>query len=76
MQNDFQEIDQKEAARRATEGMAFVHRTIDTLLKDVNLYSVSPVVVLDVARIGPVRGNLGGTRYGPGGGLRFGLRVR
>lgn len=53
--------------------MAFVHRTLETLIKEVNIYSISPVAVFDVAHIGPATGGLGGTRYGPGGGIRFWL---
>ena len=73
VQADFQQIDQGLANRKATQDMAFVHRTLDTLIKEVNIYSISPVVVFDVAHIGPATSGLGGTRYGPGGGIRFGL---
>ena len=70
---EFNAIDQAKAARQATADMAFTRRTLNTLFNDVNIYSISPVFVFDVARIGPASGGLGGTRYGPGGGIRFEL---
>lgn len=70
---EFNRIDQGYAAKKATADMAFTRRTLNTLFNDVNIYSISPVFVLDVARLGPASGGLGGTRYGPGGGLRFEL---
>ena len=66
---EFSQIDEKRAEKKATADMAFTRRTLDTLFNDVNIYSISPVVVFDVARIGPN----GGTRYGPGAGIRFEL---
>jgi len=73
VQTDFLGIDQQQASCRATQEMAFVHRTLNTLIKEVNMFSISPVVVFDVAHIGPAKNGLGGTRYGPGGGIRFAL---
>lgn len=70
---EFNQIDQTAAGKQAIEDMAFTRRTLNTLFNDVNIYSISPVVVFDVARIGPSGGGLGGTRYGPGGGIRFEL---
>jgi len=55
------------AHAKALDGM------FNTLFKDVNIYSISPVFVFDVARIGPRSGSIGGTRYGPGGGVRLEL---
>jgi hypothetical protein len=46
---------------------------LNTLFKEVNVFSISPVAVLDVARIGPEQNSFGGWRYGPGGGVRLGL---
>ncbi len=70
---EFSKIDQNFAAKKAAADMAFTRRTLNTLFNDVNIYSLSPVFVFDVARIGPAGGPLGGVRYGPGGGLRFEL---
>ena len=70
---DFQAIDQKLAARKAANDMAFVRRTLNTLFRDVNLFSVSPVAVFDSAWIGPAKGPLGGNRIGPGGGIRLAI---
>lgn len=70
---DFKQIDQTKAAMQAKADMAFTRRTLNTLFNDVNIYSIGPVFVFDVARIGPANGGLGGTRYGPGGGIRLEL---
>jgi hypothetical protein len=73
MESEFGQIDQVKAAKMATASMAFTRRTLNTLFNDVNIYSVSPVVVFDVARISRERAGLGGMRYGPGLGLRLEL---
>ena len=73
MLNDFNAINQKLAAQKAANDIAFVKRTLNTLFKDLNIFSVSPVAVFDMASIGPTKNGLGGTRIGPGGGIRLGL---
>lgn len=73
MSAEFNRIDQTAAGKKAIDDMKFTRRTLNTLFSDVNIYSISPVFVFDVARIGPTSGGLGGTRYGPGGGIRFEL---
>lgn len=70
---DFNAIDQKLAAQKALNDIAFVNRTLNTLFKDLNIFSVSPVAVFDAAWIGPAKGVLGGNRIGPGAGVRFEL---
>jgi hypothetical protein len=69
MTAEFGQIDEDRAQKRATADLAFTRRTLDTLFNDVNIYSISPVFVFDVAKVGP----FGGTRYGPGAGIRFEL---
>jgi hypothetical protein len=61
---------QPAAKIKAAADTAFVRRTIHTLMTDMNLFSISPVAVFDVARIGPASSGTG-TRYGPGGGIRL-----
>ena len=73
MLTEFNRIDQAGAAKQAKDDMTFTRRTLNTLFNDVNIYSISPVFVFDVARIGPSSGRFGGTRYGPGGGIRLEL---
>lgn len=73
MVSEFNQIDQDQAAKKASDEMAFTRRTLGTLFNDVNIYSISPVLVLDVARIGVSSGGVGGVRYGPGMGLRLEL---
>jgi hypothetical protein len=69
----FNAIDQKTAAAKAANDIAFVKRTLNTLFKDLNIFSISPVFVFDAATIGPVSSPLGGMRIGPGGGIRLEL---
>lgn len=71
--SEFGEIDQQKAASRAKDDLAFTRRTLNTLFKEVNIYSVSPVFVFDVAKISPQGAELGGLRYGPGAGIRLEL---
>lgn len=71
--NDFNGINQALAGDKAKADMAFVDRTLKTLFNDLNIFSVSPVAIFDVASIGPSNTAFGGTRIGPGGGIRFEL---
>jgi hypothetical protein len=64
---------QPAAARKAANETRFVRRTINTLINDLNVFSIGPVAVLDVARIGPAGPGVSGMRYGPGGGIRLGV---
>jgi hypothetical protein len=73
MTAEFKQIDEDRSQKQATNDMAFTRRTLNTLFNDVNIYSISPVFVFDMARIGPRNGAFGGTRYGPGAGIRFEL---
>lgn len=73
MQHDFDQIDEKLAVAQAQQEMGYVKNTLETLLNDVNFFSISPLAVFDVAHIGPANALLGGTRYGTGAGLRFAL---
>jgi hypothetical protein len=73
MEKEFAQIDRAAAANRAKAEMSFVSRTLDTLLREVNLHSISPVAIFDVAKIGPEAAGTNLLRYGPGVGIRFGL---
>ena len=67
-------IDQKAATAKANADMSYVRRTLDIILNQMNITSVSPVGIFDVAHIGPAANiPYSGTRYGVGGGLRFTL---
>jgi hypothetical protein len=70
---EFNQTDQAGAASKAKADMAFTRRTLNTLFNDVNIYSIGPVFIFDVARIGRASDGIGGTRYGPGGGIRLEL---
>ena len=71
--SEFNKLDQRQAASKANADMSFTRRTLSTLFNEVNIYSVSPVFVFDVAKIGPRKAGLGGLRYGPGVGIRLEL---
>ena len=73
METEFGQIDEAAAKKKAKEDMLFVRRTVETLLKDINIYSVSPVFVFDVVRLKSHNISAGGVRYGPGLGLRLEL---
>jgi hypothetical protein len=73
MENEFAKIDKADAVKRANGEISFVRRTLDTLFREVNLASVGPVGIFDLARIGPAAPGDSGLRYGPGAGIRFGL---
>ncbi|HEY7164991.1 MAG TPA: hypothetical protein VIB79_10545 [Candidatus Binatia bacterium] len=72
MEREFAQIDQAEASRQAEAEMSYVKRTLNSIIYELNLASLGPVVMFDVAHIGPASSKLG-TRYGIGGGLRFTL---
>jgi hypothetical protein len=73
MEGELSQIDQAAADKNAKDDMLFVRRTLGTVLHDTNIYSISPVFVFDVARLGAKSAGLGGVRYGPGMGLRMEL---
>ncbi len=72
MEDEFALIDQESAIRKAEADMGYAKRTINTFIDDINLVSVSPVLMFDVAHLGPASSRLG-TRYGIGGGLRVSI---
>jgi hypothetical protein len=71
--DEYNAIDQGAATRKAAGDIAFVNRTLNTLFKDFNIFSIAPLGVFDSAWIGPSKRGLGGNRIGPGGGLRVEL---
>jgi len=49
-------------------------QSLDVVFRELNLYAVSPILIFDVARLGPSKNSVfGGARYGLGAGLRFSL---
>ena len=72
MEREFALIDQAAASRQAEAEMSYVKRTLDSILYELNFLSIGPVLMFDVAHIGPADAKLG-TRYGVGGGFRFTL---
>ena len=60
----------KKYVDEAWQALAPGHRALDVFLHDLNIYSISPVAIFDVARVWPVNE---GVHYGVGGGLRLSL---
>ncbi|HEY1236057.1 MAG TPA: hypothetical protein VGH22_21945 [Candidatus Binatia bacterium] len=72
MEKEFALIDQTAAAKQAESEMSYVKRTLNSILYEMNFLSLGPILMFDVAHMGPAGSTLG-TRYGIGGGLRFTL---
>lgn len=72
MEREFALIDQVAASKQAESEMSYVKRTLNSILYEMNFLSLGPMVMFDVAHMGPAGSKLG-TRYGIGGGLRFTL---
>jgi hypothetical protein len=65
------QIDEMTVGRKTEEDLGFAFRALDTVVHEVNGLSIGPLVIVDVARIGPqIEGSGGGVRYGIGGGVR------
>jgi len=74
MKKSFDSINTEAAKTKAENDMSYVQRTLNIIIDDLNIASVSPLFVFDVAHVGPASsGPYSGTRYGVGGGLRFSL---
>jgi hypothetical protein len=73
MKTELSQVDEEAAKQKARKDMVIVRRTFNTLMNEVNIYSISPVVVFDVARLKSKGVGTGGLRYGPGLGLRLDL---
>jgi hypothetical protein len=70
----FQAIDDAAAKKKADGDVSYIKRTLDIIVKQMTITSVSPVFVFDAARITPQPvGPLAGNRYGVGGGIRLTL---
>jgi len=72
MERSFAAINESTASAQADAEMKYVKTTMNTLMHQVNLFSISPVAIFDVAHLGPANSALG-TRYAVGGGVRAGL---
>ncbi|MDX6612400.1 MAG: hypothetical protein QOD75_1586 [Blastocatellia bacterium] len=63
-----------EIERKANRDVAYTGRVLDVIFREMNLVAISPVAMIDVARIGPlVSPTYDRLRYGLGGGLRLSL---
>jgi hypothetical protein len=72
MERNFAAIDDAVASRQAESEMSYAKRIVDQLITECNIAAISPVLMFDVAHIGPSSDRYG-TRYGVGGGLRLTL---
>ena len=66
-------IDRDGASNKSARQLAYPKRVFDTIIHDLNLWSVSPVFAFDTARIWPEASSGKGLRYGVGGGIRVTL---
>jgi len=74
IKQQLQKVQVPEIEKKANRDVAFTGRTLDVIFRELNLVSVSPLVVFDVARIGPAADpRYAKPRYGLGGGVRFSL---
>jgi hypothetical protein len=73
IRNDLAAINTQAADAKAARDLAFVKQTVHTLVDEANFFSIDPVIIMDLARIGPQFLGAGGFRYGLGGGVRFTL---
>ena len=72
--NQYQSIDTTEPRKKAISALKYSRYVLFELLHSVNLYSVSPAILFDVARIGPQSTPPAlGTRYGLGPAVRFSI---
>ncbi len=72
MEQSFSAIIETAASAKAAAEMKYVETTMQTLMHQVNLFSISPVAIFDAVHLGPANSALG-TRYAVGGGVRAGL---
>src|ERR1035438_3043531 len=70
IQGNLAQIDSPIYVEQAKKTLAPGIRALDVFLNQLNIYSVAPVAIFDVARVWPVDI---GVHYGIGGGLRFSL---
>lgn len=61
------------ALAKAHVELAFARKVVNSLLHEINVVSVSPLLMFDVARFGWERGTASSTRYAAGPGVRFSL---
>jgi hypothetical protein len=74
IRKDLTRVRLPEVEIKAQRDVAFTGRTLDTIFRRLNLISFSPVLMMDVAWIGPkTTSGFAGTRYGIGAGARAGL---
>jgi hypothetical protein len=74
IETEFAAIDNNAAAAKAKSDMAYARRALNTILDEMNIVSISPVIVFDAARLAPSGTDpYGGFRYGLGGGIRLSL---
>ncbi|MGI8735318.1 MAG: hypothetical protein ACR2LM_18690 [Pyrinomonadaceae bacterium] len=72
MKDGLKRVTVSDLERKANQDVAYTARILDVTFRELNLIAVSPVVMFDVARLGPTIGpDIGGTRYGVGAGMRL-----
>ncbi len=70
LQSDLATVDTKGAETRANADFSSAERVLNAFLHELNIYSIAPVAIFDVARVWPAGS---GVHYAAGGGLRLSL---
>jgi len=74
IETGFTAVDTGKSAARAAGDLRYAERALGVIVKEMNITSVSPVFVFDVAHVGPAGTDPhNGTRYAVGGGIRLTL---
>jgi hypothetical protein len=68
--NDLLKVDLTVPKKRAADDLSVVDPVLNSILHRLNIVSISPLLIFDVARLWP---DAAGTRFGPGAGARFTL---
>ena len=74
MLKDLKVIVPTDPERKTRRDIDYAVQSLDVVFRELNLYAVSPILIFDVARLGPSKNSdFGGARYGLGAGVRFSL---
>jgi hypothetical protein len=74
MLNDLKLIVPTDPESKTRRDIDYAVQSLDVVFRELNLYAVSPILIFDVARLGPSKNSgFGGARYGLGAGVRFSL---
>jgi hypothetical protein len=73
LETAYGKIDRDGASAKSAKELIYPKRVFDTIIHNLNVWSVSPVFAFDTARIWPEVSSGKGLRYGVGGGIQLTL---